>query len=231
MTNRELMELHVAALFSHDASGRLVQVNEPNGAPAPRVFLGGTADGPVFRSRFDVHDDLRNTLEAACLNLASSNHAWTDQIDPAPFRALLERTAPVQRIWTGPAFSFPSDLPDAADAQRVTFDDVDLLRPFFADWIADVLAGCPLVATVVADSAVAVCCSVRRTAAAHEAGVETAPAFRGRGFAVPAVAEWARDVRARGCVPLYSTSWDNTASRAVARKLNLLQFGSDLHIT
>jgi mono/diheme cytochrome c family protein len=68
-------------------------------------------------------------------------------------------------------------------------------------------------------------------AAAHEAGVETAASCRGRGYAAPVVAAWARAVRDVGRVPLYSTSWRNEASRAVARKLGLVCFGSDLHIT
>jgi hypothetical protein len=34
-----------------------------------------------------------------------------------------------------------------------------------------------------------------------------------------------------GLVPLYSTSWKNEPSRAVARRLGLIQYGVDLHIT
>jgi len=72
---------------------------------------------------------------------------------------------------------------------------------------------------------------VRVTPVAYEVGVETAPEFRGRGYAAPVVAAWARVVREAGRIPLYSTSWENTASQAVARKLGLVQYGSDLHLT
>ncbi|MDQ3856704.1 MAG: GNAT family N-acetyltransferase, partial [Chloroflexota bacterium] len=33
-----------------------------------------------------------------------------------------------------------------------------------------------------------------------------------------------------GKVPLYSTSWDNSASQAVARKLGLVQYATDLSL-
>ena len=89
----------------------------------------------------------------------------------------------------------------------------------------------PLVARVVDGRAVAVCASVRITPRAHEAGGETAEAFRGRGYAREMVAAWARAVRAAGAAPLYSTSWRNAASRGVARALGLAPFGTDLHLT
>ncbi|MXY71814.1 MAG: GNAT family N-acetyltransferase, partial [Dehalococcoidia bacterium] len=76
-----------------------------------------------------------------------------------------------------------------------------------------------------------VCGSVRITPEAHEAGVETSANARGRGFAVAVVAAWAQAVRALGAEPLYSTSWDNAASQAVASKLGLIPYASTFHMT
>ncbi|ETX02310.1 MAG: hypothetical protein ETSY1_04010 [Candidatus Entotheonella factor] len=52
--NRELMQIHVEALFTYDAMGHLYRVNEPGGAVAPRFFLGRTAAGHEWRFRHDV---------------------------------------------------------------------------------------------------------------------------------------------------------------------------------
>jgi predicted GNAT family acetyltransferase len=60
--------------------------------------------------------------------------------------------------------------------------------------------------------------------------VETLEGYRGRGHAPAAVAAWARAVRATGRIPLYSTSWDNLASQAVARKLGLIPYGADFSL-
>jgi len=62
-------------------------------------------------------------------------------------------------------------------------------------------------------------------------GVETAPRYRGRGYAAEVVTASAREVYAHNRVPLYSTSWTNKASLTVARKLGLDFFGNDLHLT
>ena len=51
---REMMRIQAEALFTHDLNGRLSRVNEPNGARAPRFFLGRTAQGRVWRFRDDL---------------------------------------------------------------------------------------------------------------------------------------------------------------------------------
>ena len=65
--------------------------------------------------------------------------------------------------------------------------------------------------------------SARLSERVAEAGVNTLEAYRGRGYAPTVVAAWAHAIRATGRIPLYSTSWDNHASRTVARKLGLVQ--------
>ena len=175
--------------------------------------------------------------------MASASTPHIGLFDPATgatteaqrYVALLDGSEPVRQIWAGPAFSFPTtlDTPDGSngDVVAIAARNAALLEPLLSGWISDAHRSLPLMALVVSDRAVAVCGSVRATANAHEAGVETAPAFRGRGYAGLVVTAWAREVRARNAEPLYSTSWQNSASRAVARKCGLIAFGSDLHLT
>jgi hypothetical protein len=220
------MRLHVEALFTLDHAGRLVAVNDPRGASAPRFFLGRTADGDVWRFRHDVDAALASDLDAL-----SESHPTGLEIDAAPFIARLGRDEPVRGTWAGPAFRFPTDPSGEETAVRVTPDNASLLSPYLEDWRADVSAGVPMTVALDGGTAVAVCCSVRVTSQAHEAGVETHPDFRRRGHAERAVRAWARVVREMDRLPLYSTSWDNAASRALAGKLGLILYGVDLHIT
>jgi RimJ/RimL family protein N-acetyltransferase len=66
---------------------------------------------------------------------------------------------------------------------------------------------------------------------AAEAGVETLAAFRGKGYAIAAVAGWAAAVQQSQRIALYSTSWQNQASQAVAKKLGAVSYGEDWSIT
>jgi RimJ/RimL family protein N-acetyltransferase len=225
-----LMRLHVEALYIMDGRGRLIAANVPGGGTAPRFFLGRTARGSEWWYREDVGARLAGELEAAC-----HSEGGSETLDPpygaTMYEEILSRHAPITRVWTGPAFSFPDSLTNPEGVVEVTEANRDILLRHLSSWLPDASLGIPLYATVVEDRAVAVCGSVRVTRAAHEAGVETAPAFRGKGYAGRAARGWAAGVRDLGVQPLYSTSWDNAASRGLANALGLLRFGSDLHIT
>ena len=231
MNDRELMRLHVEALFEHDAEGRLVRGNEPSGAPAPRFFAGRTANGCVLRYRQDVDSGLRAALQDAFAAEDPRQYDLDSPTDLSRYEAILGRAAPVQRTWAGPVFRFPPELRATTGVVPVTEQNAQLLQPHLEDWLPDVHPGRPMFVVTVNGHAAAVCCSVRETSMAHEAGVDTAPPFRGRGYAARVVTAWAKAVRDAGLVPLYSTSWQNAASQAVARKLGLIRFGSDFHIT
>jgi len=206
-------------------------VNEPGGAAAPRFFLGRTADGNVWRFRHDVDEGLVNDLRALCESQPTGLDVEAGLESAAPFIACLSRAEPVRKTEAGPAFFFPSDLALHESAVRVTTDSAAVLSPYLEAWRGDVSACDPMVVVLEGGHAVSVCGSVRVTAQAHEAGVETHPDFRGRGHAAGAVSAWASLVRDMDRIPLYSTAWQNESSRALAKKLGLIQYGADLQIT
>jgi len=228
--DRELLRAHVEALFTLDAAGRMLRVNESGGGMAPRFFIGRTREGSDYWYRNDLAADTVRRLQAVC-EKGTGRIRIDGSIDPAPFWAVLESSAPVRGTWSGPAFRFPDRLSDSPEAVRISRANVGFLRPNLGGWCEEVMLGRTVYAVVVDGQAVSVCASVRETDLAHEAGVETSEAFRGNGYAGQAVGAWAAAVRHQNRIPLYSTSWDNVASRAVARKLSLVQFASDLHIS
>jgi RimJ/RimL family protein N-acetyltransferase len=232
VTNLQRMSLHVQALFTHDAHSRLVRVNEPGGGGlAPRFYLGRTREGNLWRFRADVPATLIEKLEALCIDEPVLQGFQNKPRHFEDYLRLLETHAPVQNIWQGPAYRFTEYLEPSNPVIAITKANADLLRGGFEELIPELPDWQPFLAVVGNGRAVSVCRSVRITPQAHEAGVETLPDFRGKGYAKDVVAGWARLVRAIGAIPLYDTSWENTASQAVAKKLQLVPYGVDFDIS
>lgn len=232
LSDLDIMGRHARALFTHDDRGRLRRVNEPDGAEAPRFFLGRTAAGHLWRYRFDLPQSLAGQLEAVCVGEPIADELGHEPAYSAEYLRLLETHAPVQKVWTGPTYLFPDSVArPSREAVVVTSENADVLRGGFEDWIADVPRSRPFVALLHEGQAVSVCCSVRVTSEAQEAGVETLAAYRGKGYAADVAARWAEEVRKIGCTPLYSTSWENVASQRVAQRLGLRQFGVTFHVS
>jgi RimJ/RimL family protein N-acetyltransferase len=232
LTDQELMAMHVQTLFTHDAHARLWFVNEPGGgAPAPRLFFGRTRAGNLWRFRADLPESLMEELAALCMDepVGMAFHRPPRHI--AAYVRLLETHAPVHTRWMGPAYHFTAYPEPSRPLLALTATHAERLRGGFEALIAELPAWQPFLALVEEGRAVSVCRSVRITPAAHEAGVETLPPFRGRGYAQDVAAGWARVVQSLGAMPFYSTSWENTASQAVAKKLHLVPYGADFHVT
>jgi RimJ/RimL family protein N-acetyltransferase len=227
-TPLELMHMHVDALYTHDARLRMQSINQWSGGTAPRFFLGRTQLGVIRRFRTDVPDDVAAALETFREDGADSQRP----VHESEYVEMLGSRAAIERVWVGPAFHLPL-IATPPTLRPVVIDETnaDLLRDGFEAWLADVPHCRPFMAMIEAGHAVSICASVRITPSAHEAGVETLPTHRGRGIAVDAVTGWANAVRTLGALPLYSTSWSNTASQRVAAKLGASMFGVDFHIT
>lgn len=231
MSDLALMELHAAALFRHDAAGRIVTTNEPDGERAPRLFLGRTRAGNLWRFRDDLPSSLLREFKAI---LIEEPIAVDLRQPPACFAALhdiLHRHDPVIHAWQGPAWHFPDAIASPAGVVAVSPAMRGLVETHYPWLIAEYEHVRPCFAVVRDGAAVSICFSSRRTEAAAEAGVDTVAAFRGRGYATAVAAAWALAVRRSGRLPLYSTSWDNLASQGVARRLGLVLYGVDCSVT
>ncbi len=227
----DIITLQTAALFRFDAAGRITGTNEPDPGPGPRLFLGRTREGNIWHFGMSVSDDLAASLDG----ILQREPVAEDLSHPATsLDALireLETGAPVTSIWSGPAWVAPSGiagLPGIETTSRLDPGQISDALPIFASDIAPAL---PYAAVVVDGNVVSICSCARITAAVAEAGLHTVAAHRRRGYAAAAVVAWATAVRASGRIPLYSTSWDNIASRRVAAKLGLTLYGADLSIT
>ena len=72
------MRFHLEALFTMDAAGRLVSVNESGGGPAPRFFLGRTREGNVWSVRHDIDPSLAVALHVLRPARPGANPRETD---------------------------------------------------------------------------------------------------------------------------------------------------------
>jgi len=231
LADQELIEIHARVLYTYDGHSRIVSVNEPGGGPpAPRMFLGRTRSGNVWRFRHDLPIKLISELERLCADEPLVSDLQEEPRHLSEYLRSLQAHDRVSGIGAGPAYCFAEYPEPTRSIYALTEDDASILSGGFEDCVAELPDWQPFVAAIESSQAVSICRSVRITKEVHEAGVETLPGYRGKGLAVDVTAHWARLVRAKGAIPLYSTSWENTASQSVARKLGLRMFGTDLSI-
>lgn len=225
------MKVHAATLFACDDEGRLRFIREPGDPHAPpRFFMGRTPRGNLWHFRHDLPADVIKDLEQLCRAEPVASDLSSPPRGTAAIRTALQAHAPIAREERGPAYSIPERVSALGDVAKITKENARLLETGFPWLCRRILEGIdvgPIVASVVDDAAVSACYCARLSSSAAEAGVVTAKALRRQGHATAVVAGWARAVRERGLLPLYSTTWENLASRRIADKLGMVLYGED----
>jgi RimJ/RimL family protein N-acetyltransferase len=232
-SHRDLLELQVATLFLLDSKRRLLAINEPGTPPAPRFFLGRTVHGHRWRIRYDMPASTAHRLDQLChAEPRRAPHADPPE-QAAAIRAVLAEDAPIVSEDRGPAYWLPAVShvpPQVVLLSEAHAALVQTTFPWLVAWLADAANG-PVAAVIAQGSAVSVCFCSRITPHAAEAGIETLASFRGNGAATAAAAGWAAAVQHSQRIALYSTSWQNHASQAVAKKLGAVPYAEDWSIT
>jgi RimJ/RimL family protein N-acetyltransferase len=201
-----------------------VRINESDPEEeAPLVFIDRGRSSNLVRFRNDVPDELVEELDYLAQTLSPWKGDQPDLADYEGIRGRIHQWRSISKEEQNVAYRFPSmdfELP-VLQCTLITSENAELLTESFPYTKSILDERSPVVAVVSDGQAVSACYSARKTQDAAEAGVATLEGYRGRGFAVATVAAWAHAVLESGLTPLYSTSWDNHASRAVAAKLGL----------
>ena len=222
-----LLAQHADVLFDFDTNGSLSAINAPDSdAGPPRLFLarGCTA------SRVWFGPDVSRLTKAACEAIVRDLAPWDGQAPrPSlydPLRRALADEAPIEHESAGPAFRFGERVEAPAGVKPLLIDEssAHLLETHFPYTRSHLASRSPVVGAVIDGRVVAACYCARKRPSAAEAGVDTIEPYRGRGLASAVVAAWRAAAEEAGLQPLYSTSWDNGASLAVARKLRLVAY-------
>ena len=230
-----LMELQVRTLYELDAFGRIVRRNSgaepPVARPMPPFFMGRTH----FGQRHPLAPGFAGKGGCGATNAGGrrTDRARLRKPTGNSIRCCTRCAATRARPRSTAARRSPSRKRSRAarHVRQLTREETHLLHPELAEWAVDFPSCEPAFGAFVHGVAVAICACARSARGGAEAGVETAASFRGMGLAPAATLAWAHAIRESGRVPFYSTSWENTASRTVARKLNLKLFGEDIHVS
>lgn len=224
LSELELMEHHVNVLFRHDSGNRITVVNEPPFEVAPRIFIGATRAGNIVRFSDSLDESIVKSLEQV---IGSNPGAHLGEVIK-----VLSNEQPVNNLWIGPAYVFPNVVGKTFPrAIKVTHENKEILKPHFPYTYEDFKYKQPIFVILEDNIPVSICCSARQTSKASEASVFTHEDFRGRGYGVEVANAWAQDIQNQGRIALYSTSWDNFSSQSVAKKLQLVQYGTDIHMS
>ena len=225
LTDLELLEYHVQVLYRHNEFNQITHINELPYDTAPRIYIGTSKDGKIVRYSNGLDVNLVSDLNQAIQ--ASPN------IELAEIINILNKHKQLSSVWIGPAYVFPKlrEQQSSTNVIQINDSNKELLKANFPYTYEEFEYKQPCYAIVQDHKAVSICCSARQTQVAAEASLYTLEEFRGKGYGLKVSNAWATDLQRQGRIALYSTSWDNFSSQSVAKKLNLIQYGTDINIS
>ena len=225
MSQYELLQAHIKTLYTIDSNSNLCLVNEPwnKSVPACKFFLGRTMDGHVLpKFRFDVPMEVQNKINDLCQSETIPKDADRVPKHLKTYLKLLKSESHSISL----CFYVPHIHTCKNECTIVEEKNVRSLTENGFDWLSEEIEFVqPCVGVVSSNQIVSVCRSVRTSETAHEAGIETLKAFRGKGYALDVLAVWAKILREQGIIPLYSTGIENISSQRVAEKAALYNYG------
>lgn len=201
-----LLELQLELECVRVASGdTLVPFPCSNPDPPPRLLITTIGNDDAMYFLTDLPRDVRYKLARLPPHQCAN--------DEEAVRAILALDRPCDEVWRNRAYIFTENM------ESSTHRDVTRLSE-----TNDI--GSPIFGVIVNGNVVSSCSSIRENGKSGEAWVQTAPEYRGRGYAAQVTAAWGNDLYEQGKVAFYSHLIENTASQAVARKLELTPFMS-----
>ena len=225
--------LHLDTCFVRDEHGRILRSREPDSYHGSWFFISRSMHATAWAVHAAISDATAQELDRLARQEPPSRDLREPPVHAERYLALIahERGADAVQTVSGPAFVFPERIEPVSGI--VEIHDEAALNHHLKGWLpGEIAAGrAPVMAVVEDGFAVSACCCARLTDKDAEAGLDTAEAFRRRGFAVRVTAAWALAIRASGRVPRYGTAWTNEASLGVARKLGLIQYAVDWRVT
>lgn len=238
-SDAELLTIEAATLWTSDSRGRLLCRRVRNGPPAPHLVVAVAGDGP---SRAWIGTAVPDGAVADIQALLAASSGRADcATEPAGLPACCELLAQAVgrvRVEAGPSYLIPPDVtfPPTVELALSDRELPPAVRSPASNWTADdwqlLLDGevGPWAMAINEGRVVSICHSARLAETGAEAGVWTAPDFRGQGHAAAVTAAWASQLSPTGRRLFYSTAADNYSSQRVAARLGLRCFGWMWHV-
>ena len=200
--------------------------------------------GCATNNRFLLHEDVSASSAAKIAELMQDEPSLVAVNASPQHLARYVELLGSEKETRGINYALPHDVPIVCTANRIWSDTPEgdeLMAALNTNGMPHGLYAMGFVNTgefwppwcaLLEDGVVAsICFSARLGKRGADAGVATAPAFRGQGYAAAVTAGWAAHPALEGHVLGYSTTVENTASQRVASRLGLRMIGATITLS